>query len=699
MKIIPNLLLVIIVIISFYIPAAAQEQPAQQQAIILKRQVQRNHFSPRPVDDSLSSAIFSLFINYLDRTGDIFTAGVYQALSAWRYKIDNELNNDGWAFLDFTTTLYKNGLHRADSLIKEILKKPLDFSKDESVTFYTKPSRQFAKDENELKAKWMKWFKYIILSQAYSLAAADTTGAFFKDIVRKNEPVLREKIQKGQQKIFQSLLDPVTFSKEIKETYFNAIAASFDPHTNYFSPKQQEDFQSELSTSGYSFGFGLEENKEGKIIISQLIPGGPAWKTGEIHKNDELLQLQWKGKPPADVSSIGAEEAEEMLAASNHDELIIKIKKTNGTIRAITLRKEKIETEENVVKGYLLAGEKKIGYISLPDFYTTWGDENGSGCANDMAKEIIKMKKENLGGLVLDLRFNGGGSLFEALQLCGIFIDEGPLVGTKGKDGKESFDKDPNRGTIYDGPLVVLVNNQSASASEMVAAALQDYHRAVIVGSTTYGKATMQQVFPMDSSAAKASAPQSPNGFIKITTGKLYRLTGETAQCNGVIPDIVLPDAFDGLEYREKFEPYVLPADSGKKNSYYKFLAPLPVAALAAASKNRIEADPAFKTLIQNIQEKATERKSGKRIIPLQPEAFEKWIKEKEASNTEISEEEHTSDKLFTADNYSMEKERLQNNTYAADLNIAALKNIQTDIYIKEAYNIITDLIKLQQTK
>ena len=189
------------------------------------------------------------------------------------------------------------------------------------------------------------------------------------------------------------MLDQESFSTEVKETFFNAITTSFDPHSNFFSPKQQEDFQSELSTEEYSFGFDISETKEGKIKIDMLIPGGPAWKTGDIHKEDEILQLQWKGKEPVDVSTISIDDVDEMLAKSNHDELLVKLKKPDGTIRTIALRKEKIETEEDIVKGFLLAGEKKVGYIALPDFYTQWEDEGGSGCANDVAKEIIKMKK------------------------------------------------------------------------------------------------------------------------------------------------------------------------------------------------------------------------------------------------------------------------------------------------------------------
>ncbi|MDP4264117.1 MAG: carboxy terminal-processing peptidase [Bacteroidota bacterium] len=678
------------------LPAQSQLSATQRQSIILKRQVQRNHYSPRPINDSLSSSIFSSFIKALDEQQDIFTMDDYKTLSAYRYLLDNELNSDGGKFLDVATRLYRQQLRRADSLAKTILEKPLDFTLDDKITFSQEPAQFFAPDVKTLKNKWTRWFKYIMLNNAYSIASADSTRPALSAVLSKNEIAIREKMKKGQARLFESILDPSSFENEVKETYFNAIAESFDPHTNYFSPKEKENFQSGLSTEDLSFGFEIDEDKEGKIFISQLIPGGPAWKSGEIHKNDELLQLQWKGTPPVDVTTITAEEADELLQKANHDDLSIKIKKQNGTVRTISLRKEKIETEQDVVKGYLLDGEKKIGYIRLPDFYTTWENESGSGCANDMAKEIIKMKKENLDGLILDLRYNGGGSLNEALQMCGIFIDEGPLAATRKNDGKIVYLKDPNRGTIYDGPLIVMVNNQSASASEMVAAALQDYNRALIVGSPTYGKATMQEIFPMDSTV-KTQA-NSPDGYVKITTGKLYRISGLTAQCNGVIPDILLPDAFDGLEFREKFKDNVLPADSIKKNNYYHPLPALPVASLAAASARRVSNDASFQKLVQGTQLRTRAMADKKVVVSLQPAAFEKWITEKESLLKAIDEKDESTHHLFTAGNYRIEKERLQNNIYAAELNAEALKSIQKDIYIRETFQVMTDLIRSQKT-
>jgi carboxyl-terminal processing protease len=674
------------------LPALSQLSAVQRQELILKRQIQRNHYNARPVNDSLSFSIFSSFIKMLDEQQDILTQEDYTTLLAYRYSLDNELNSNGGKFLEVATRLYKLRLQRADSIVKVILQKPLDFTPDDKITFSREASNVFAPDAKDLKNKWTRWFKYIMLNNAYSIASADSSHPSLQDVLTKNETIIREKIRKGQARVFATILDPNSFEDEIKDFYFNAIAESFDPHSNFFSPKEKENFQSQLSTEDLSFGFGIDEDKEGKILISQLIPGGPAWKTGEMNKNDELLQLQWKGEAPIDVSTISAEEADELLDKSNHDELSIKIKKQNGTVRTINLRKEKIETEQDVVKGYLLEGEKKIGYIRLPDFYTTWENETGSGCANDMAREIIKMKKENPDGLILDLRYNGGGSLNEALQLCGIFIDEGPLAATRKSDGKVVFMKDPNRGTIYDGPLIVMVNSQSASASEMVAAALQDYNRALIVGSTTYGKATMQEVFPMDSTL-KVQA-NSTDGYVKITTGKLYRVSGLTAQFTGVIPDIPLPDAFEGLEFGEKFNHNALLPDTVKKNSYYHPLPVLPARSLAATSAGRVNNDPSFQKVVQGNRIRKQEMLDKKTVIPLQPAAFEKWIKDRESLLKTVDDNDESANTVFTAGNYKMEKDRLQNNIYATELNVQALKSIQKDIYIRETFRVMTDLIK-----
>jgi carboxyl-terminal processing protease len=450
-----------------------------------------------------------------------------------------------------------------------------------------------------------------------------------------------------------------------------------------------------LSTEAFSFGIELDENEKGQVVIDKLVPGGPAWKSGELHEGDELLSLQWEGKLAVDMTGASLEDVDEMLNQSSHDRMVFKFRKADGGTVIVLLRKEKIENEENIVKGFILKGEKKIGYILLPGFYTEWGNESGSGCANDVAKAIIRLKKENIDGLILDVRYNGGGSVGEALEMAGIFIDEGPLSSEKNKDGKQVTLKDPNRGTIYDGPMALMVNGQSASASELLAATLQDYNRAVIVGSNTYGKATAQRMFSLDTMSNQA-APAENKEMVKITFAKLYRLTGGTAQFNGVSPDVILPDAFDALEFREKFSKYALAPDTGKRNSYFKPLPALPVSELSVKSAARVNASDQFGEIKKFIIEGKKIYSVKTRTIPLKWDSFEKWMKENEAGENILNGEE-TPTKKFTVENHGGDKELFRNNPYAKEVNEVWLKNIAGDIYIEEAFFVLLDLINLQK--
>jgi carboxyl-terminal processing protease len=621
-------------------------------------------------------------------------------LSAYSFKLDDELKGNGWTFIDLFTSLYKKSLIRADSVINAVLQKPFDFTVNESIGFSKEPTWNFAATLNELASRWTRHCKLEALQKMYGIITDDSSNnSFSKEAIARQETKVREKIKTAERKKIKGILEhPEGFASFITELYLNSIATSFDPHTNYFSPEGKEQFQSELSTEGYSFGLEFDENEKGKIVIDRLVPGGPAWKTGELNKGDELLQLYWENKEPGDISGMSTEEIYEMLEQPSQERLVVKVKKADNTIKTVRLRKEKISNEENVVRSFVLKGEKKIGYILLPGFYTEWENESGSGCANDVAKEIIKLKRENIDGLIIDVRFNGGGSVGEGLELTGIFIDEGPLAGHKDKAGKVFYYKDPNRGVIYDGPLALMVNGQSASASEMMAASLQDYHRAVIVGSATYGKASVQQMFPLDTTFRQdTKMPDKVTDALKITIAKFYRLNGESIQLKGVKPDIILPDAFDGLEIGEKYSRNALASDSVKKNSYYKPLPPFPVNELVKRSADRIRNSDAFQN-IQKIAEAQSETdKLNSIMIPLKWDEFEIWIKQHEPAMKIIKEKPPGKEKKFEAMNNQLDKQRLQNNEYEKEVNKKWLENIAGDIYIEEAFLVVTDLINLQK--
>lgn len=675
------------------IAASAQMNADQQQAIVLKRMIERNHYSPRAVNDSFSSSVFDKVIKDLGRAQFMFTAGEYNKLSSYRYKIDDELNGSSWQFLNALAGTYSISVKRADSLIKSILQKPLDFTADDVASFKKEKTPLFPTSIADMQKLWTKWFKYQMLNKAYDVLLAQENKTSLKEVLTKNSTLLQERLKKTALADLQQWSTPQVLNSHLRTIYLNAIATSFDPHTAFFSPQEKEDFQEALSTEEKSFGLLIDE-KEGAVVIQHLVPGGPAWKSGELHRNDQLLQINFDGKEDVDVTMLSADEVAEMIEDVAANVLSIKIKKTDGSLKTVSLRKEKIAAEENRVKGYVLKGSKRIGYISLPDFYTTWDGESGSSCAEDVAKEIVNLKKEGIEGLMLDVRFNGGGSMQEALQLIGIFINEGPLLGTKEKGGKVSYLKDPNRGTIYDGPMVVLINGQSASASEALAASLQDYNRAIVVGSPSYGKATIQQMFPLDTTAGDRMT-NSAFGFAKITIGKFYRLDGGSAQWNGVVPHVYLPDAFDAIDIKEKFMHYALSSDTVKANTYYKPLQPLPAKELEQLSSQRTANNTEFADVKTWIKQYANWNKQDM-TVPLKPEAFEKW---RSQYKEDVMSKEKGPNTIFTAINHQYELERLKNNTYAAEVNDIVIKNLQQDIYIKEAFQILSDLVQRSTPK
>ena len=669
----------------------------QQKAVVLKRMIELNHLAPKPVDDSFSADMFKMIINRADRRRLLFTDAEFKSLQAYNNKLDEELNKKEWTFYDLFATLYKKALIRADSIITKLSQKPFDFNVNETVTSNKREEFNFATDVSSLSARWLRYLKYSALDQLFDIAAADTTGkTSLKTVIGTAEAKVREQLKKNEIKNLKRLTTQQGgIDGHITELYLNALASVFDPHTNYFSPQGKQQFQESLSTEALSFGLELDENEKGQIVVDMLTPGGPAWKSGDLNKGDILLSVLWEGKEVADMTGATLEEAYEELEKSSTDKLILKFKKADGTEKTVMLKKEKLENEENIVKGFVLQGEKKIGYILLPGFYTEWENESGSSCANDVAKEIVKLKKENIDGLILDVRYNGGGSLGEALEMTGIFIDEGPVVGIKSKDPKVVFLKDPNRGTIFSGPMVLMVNGQSASASEMLAAALQDYNRAVIVGSATFGKATMQQMFSLDTFSKKAAAMNTDRDMVKITDGKLYRLTGESAQRNGVVPDVLLPDAFDGIEYREKFSPNALVGDPVAKNNYYKPLPALPVNELAAKSALRIKSDDNFRD-IQQIILMMIARREKSETISLKWEEFEKWARQNAKELEALKGDVVAVGKKFTVTNHGLDKVLLANNEYAREINQVWLDDINEDIYIQEAFLVLCDLIKLR---
>jgi carboxyl-terminal processing protease len=446
-------------LISYY----AIGQPKTQygnQAYVLIKMLEEYHYDPIELNDQTSADIFEKFLISLDPYRLYFTEKDLSQLKAYEKKIDDDILKKSDEFLVKTTRLFKQRLIETDTLIGTLLSKAFEYTENDTLVMIRKDTNYFKKELTDKSTKWKKWLKYQILYELFTPSVSvDSSFALTNQQLLANEPEARKKVRiKDKRNIKRILENPMGYENYIASLYLNAIATRYDPHTVFFTGNDKENFTSGLSPEGLSYGITFDESNDGGVYIQSLAPGGPAWKSNMLHPGDKLVKIKFPGGEAFDLSYSSLYEVESLLSASPSKKMEITVLKANGQENTVTLYKEKIRLDENLVKSYILKGDKIIGYISLPDFYTDWGSKKVNGCANDIAKEIIKLKKETIEGLILDIRFNGGGSMKEALNLAGIFIDEGPLSIYGSKNGKTTTEKDFNRGTIYTGPLLVMVN-------------------------------------------------------------------------------------------------------------------------------------------------------------------------------------------------------------------------------------------------
>ena len=674
-----------------------QIDKAVNNAFILTRMAEKFHVQPRPLDDGFSSDILTEFLKRLDANRVFFTTADIKRLSKFKFDIDDEIRNKQSTFLLAVLKTFGSRVSTVDSMIDSICKKPFDFFLPEKITVAEDTS--YPADKIAMRTKLYKLLKsqaLYVLTQNDDLIILD--DAQQKIYVDSLEPTARRKarqIVKRSLNIISNDADGI--EQSVGDEYCKAIAVCYDPHSEYFPLTEKEDFDSELGRQQMVFGFRCKEEEDGSVEIDNIKPGSPAFKSGQINNGDKILSVQWESRSPIDVSSGGLKQLYDVLDMSNHDKATFKIRKKDGTQRTVVLLKQEMEEDDgqNKVKSFLLKGSKTIGFISLPSFYQDWDNENSgaNGCANDVAKEILKLKRENIEGLIIDLRYNGGGSLEEAIELSGIFIDVGPVGLEKGRDEKVYTLRDVNRGTIYDGPLVLLVNGYTASAAEVVAGTLQDYHRAVIAGTPTYGKATAQVVLPMDTTLNMNSELRNmkADSYFKVTVSRLYRVNGTTAQANGVQPDILLPDVLEAHPQREANNDHVLvtvPIDGSK---YFKPYPSMNLDNLKTFAEQTVNSSPDFQRVEKDIQIAKAEGQLKDVSLNLS-DVVEEQKKVVECEMDTATTEPSTAP--YTVDNNSFEKEQLRVSNNLEEMNTQWIKFLQKDPYVRVAFNVLLLMIK-----
>ena len=539
---------------------------------IIKYVLEKYHYNSVDINDEFSAKMFDAYIDLLDSQKKYFLNSDYNEFKKYKLKLDNQLIDYDLSFFNLSYQRLIQRISEVEDFYPTLLYNSFDFSVKEEINLDF-DNISFSKNDKERKDRWRKQFKYSALD-IYDIKISDQKLNVKKDkeyVIKSNEEIIKESIElvdKNMKNVFDLMND--LQRKDWFSTYLNSFVLQLDPHTYYFKPEDKERF--DMTISGKFNGIGARLSKqEGGIKIVDIILGGPLWKDKKIEIGDEIIKVGEKDKEPVDVIGMRLEDAIKLIKGPKDTEVRLTVRKNiNGEIKVIPVLRDEIKLEETYAKSTLIKkNNKSYGLISLPKFYVDFDDYKERNCASDVKKEILKLKKKGMEGLVLDLRNNGGGSLQTVVDMTGLFIEEGPVVQVKSFGDRKQvvYDKDPS--IFWDGPMVVLVNQMSASASEILAAALQDYNRAVIVGSTqSFGKGTVQNVIDLNRFLSNS---QFDLGALKITTDKFYRINGGSVQVEGVKSDITIPNRLSYISIGENDEKNPLKWDKIDSADYKKW--------------------------------------------------------------------------------------------------------------------------------
>ncbi|MGN6249877.1 MAG: carboxy terminal-processing peptidase [Ginsengibacter sp.] len=549
-------------------PKTKYEKILQNVGIVLEQ----GHYNPKKIDDKFSQEVLKKYEEDLDPDKYIFIQPDIDAFKKYQNRIDDEIHGAPLQSFYAISNTYLKRIDEVAASYKEMLKKPFDFTKDEYLQT-DGDKRNYPASIAERNEYGRKRLKYLVLGKFVDLqnerdSSKDKSEAGKADSTLQREAI--ETVSKQMNRYFETLKNHNT-TDDLFSDFVNAITTTMDPHTSYFAPVDKRSFDEMLSGTFYGIGAQLQE-KDGKITIASLITGMPAWKTGEITPGDEILKVAQGDDTPVDVTGYAVTDAVKLIRGEQRGSIVkLTLKKADGSIKVVPIARDKISLDDTFARSAVIQNNgHKIGYIYLPEFYANFDDPSGRRSATDVAKEVEKLKAANVEGIVMDLRGNGGGSLQDVVDMVGLFIKGGPVVQVKGREGAPSVLDDRNKGVLYTGPLAVMVDELSASASEIFAAAIQDYHRGIIIGSSTYGKGTVQRNVSLDPQSENPffNHPSEGLGDVKLTFRKFYRINGGATQLKGVTPDIVIPDRLENAKLRERDNPDALAWDQIPKANY-----------------------------------------------------------------------------------------------------------------------------------
>lgn len=657
----------------------------------------QEHYQPQQMNDAFSQKVYQSYLKTLDFQKRFFTQSDIKAFKEFENQIDNQIMASDFTFYETVTQTYKNRLITVAELYEPFFSKPLNLNYQGRIeTNFEK--RSYPGDSLTMVKEWIEYFQYQVITSIALDLEIQEKAKLRKDTVVKIktleelESSAREKALKNNKDFFKRLLQ--TSEEDLFADYLNAIARTYDPHTDYETPKEKENF--DIAFTGQFEGIGATlTQRDGFIKVANIIAGSASWKQGQLKVDDVFLKVAQGDGDPVDVVNMKVDDAIKLIRGKKGTTVKLTIRKPDGSIVVIPIVRDVVVIEETYAKSAILEHEKvkgKIGYINLPSFYADFSNNRGGrNCYEDIKKEIRKLKEEGIDRIILDLRSNGGGSLQDVVKMGGLFINRGPIVQVKTREGMPYIYEDQDENIDFSGKLVILTNYFSASASEILAAAMQDYKRAVIVGSNqTYGKGTVQKMADLSHLGySLANLTERPHGTVKLTTQKFYRINGGATQLKGVSPDIILPDLYEKLDVGEKELDFVMDWDQINPAKFKTWDAKVDITKAKAKSKERVSKSRYF----QYISEEAKKLKARQDAsnYPLSLETFQneqKNLKDNEDKSKEFS----NNIAGFKAHSLASNIEINKTNPAKEEVEKGFIQRITKDYTLEEAIHIMGDL-------
>jgi len=657
---------------------------------VLMLVIEKGHYNPAVIDDNFSKGVYKDYIAALDPSKRFFLQSDINEFSKFELELDDQLNNKDLTFFNLTYDRLMLRMEESKKVFKDILSKPFDYSIDESFNVdYDKAP--YSKNSTELKEKWRKQIKLSTLSSFTDKKKMEADKQL-KDpkYVMKTDAVLEAETRESS---LNSLNESFGFMNELKRDdwftlYINSIMSRFDPHTSYFAPEEKERF--DVSMSGKLEGIGARLQKKNDYTeISELISGGPAWRGKQLEAGDLVMKVAQGNGVPVDVIGMRLDDVVKKIKGPKGSEVRLTVKKVDGTIQVISIIRDIVEIEETYAKSSVVEKNGlKYGVIYLPKFYIDFENKDGRDAGKDIALEVDRLKKAGVNGIVLDVRDDGGGSLSTVVDIAGLFIEQGPIVQIKSADKKKEILYDTDKKIEWDGPLVIMVNEFSASASEILAAAIQDYKRGIIIGSKqTYGKGTVQNVIDLNQLVRNSSAGDL--GALKTTTQKFYRINGGSTQLEGVSSDVVMPDRYAYLKMGERDEESAMKWDKIDPANYTVWNKNSKFEQAIINSKQRISKNVQFQLIEENA--KWIDSRSAENTYSLNIDKFkvaQNQIEEVAKKFKPIVDYKNTL--KFTSLPYELEG--FSKDPVLKEKRERWHESLAKDIYVEEALNILDDL-------